>query len=499
MRYVSILAAIAALILVSCNQTPPETPEWSEYDPFAPAGGMQTAIPLSTLLAPQRSAGTPIVTPTPDFPHFSAPTAAAPIQYVVQPGDTLGGIAEAYGVSTDALVAANSLPNPNLLSPGEILTIPQNAAAPSFKIIPDSELVYSPTSLLTDVPSFVESQGGYLATYQEEVHGDILSGAEIVQRIAENYSVNPRLLLALLEYQSGWVTNPAPVVSQYPMGYMEAWYEGLYRQLAWTANELNRGYYLWKINAVDSWTLADGNVIPASPTINAGTAGVQNFFAGVSSRAAWTRAISEEGVFSTYQSLFGYPFDYLVEPLLPFGLMQPTFTLPFAAGETWFFTGGPHGGWDDGSAWAALDFAPPDTAGCAQSAYWVLAIADGVIVRAENGAVVEDLDGDGYEETGWTILYMHIASDGRIAPGSRVHTGDKIGHPSCEGGLANAAHLHLARRYNGEWIPADGEIPFVLDGWSAVASDAPYDGFLVRGEYRVEAWNGRNPENEISR
>jgi hypothetical protein len=31
----------------------------------------------------------------------------------------------------------------------------------------------------------------------------------------------------------------------------------------------------------------------------------------------------------------------------------------------WSFTGGPHGGWDSGSAWSALDFAPPgEGAGC---------------------------------------------------------------------------------------------------------------------------------------
>jgi hypothetical protein len=43
-----------------------------------------------------------------------------------------------------------------------------------------------------------------------------------------------------------------------------------------------------------------------------------------------------------------------------------------------------------------------------------------------------------------------MACGGRDA----VKTGDRIGHPSCEGGAANATHVHIARRYNGEWIPA---------------------------------------------
>ena len=58
--------------------------------------------------------------------------------------------------------------------------------------------------------------------------------------------------------------------------------------------------------------------------------------------------------------------------------------LPFEKGTTWSFTGGPHGGWDSGSAWAALDFAPPgEPAGCVSSDAWVVAVADGLILRAE--------------------------------------------------------------------------------------------------------------------
>jgi len=33
----------------------------------------------------------------------------------------------------------------------------------------------------------------------------VLSGAAVVQRVADELSVNPKLLLAVLEYQSGWV------------------------------------------------------------------------------------------------------------------------------------------------------------------------------------------------------------------------------------------------------------------------------------------------------
>ena len=92
--------------------------------------------------------------------------------------------------------------------------------------------------------------------------------------------------------------------------------------------------------------------------------------------------------------------------------------LPFEKDNVWSFTGGPHGGWGDGSAWAAIDFAPPgDALGCVQSDAWVVAVADGTIVRSGNGAVIQDLDGDGYEQNGWTVLYQHIETRDRVEVG----------------------------------------------------------------------------------
>lgn len=45
--------------------------------------------------------------------------------YTVQPGDTLLFIAQRFGVSPSALIAANpQLPNPHLIFPGQQLCIP---------------------------------------------------------------------------------------------------------------------------------------------------------------------------------------------------------------------------------------------------------------------------------------------------------------------------------------------------------------------------------------
>lgn len=452
-----------------------------------------------------RAPGAPILTPTPDSPHRLPTLRSQPEAYAVQAGDTLGQIASRYGVAVEQIAQANSLSDVNILAVGQALNIPPptpGPPGPAFKIIPDSELIFSPASLDFDVEAFVQSQGGILASYWEDVEGEPLNGAQIVQKIAQDYSVNPRLLLALLEHQSKWLTDLKPEENKadYPAGLISLQNKGLFKQLSWAADQLNRGYYLWRVGGVGAWILQDGSVVPAAATINAGTAGLQNLFAQLLNRADWETAVTEGGLFNTYNTLFGYPFDRAIEPLMPAGLIQPTMQLPFEPGLLWSYTGGPHSAWGSGSAWAALDFGPPgEAAGCVPSEAWIAAVANGLILRAGNGAVIQDLDGDGKEQTGWVVLYMHVGSNERIQPGVFLKAGDRIGHPSCEGGVSTGTHVHLARKYNGEWIPADQSLPFQLDGWVSIGAGSEYNGYLQLGDQKVEAYAGNSPENLLQR
>ena len=524
MRNAALHLLALALLLSACSSNAATASPYPTYDPFVsgqggnlPAGFVQdgpqptrtpgptpTRVSLSVTLPPPRDPSQPIRTPTPDSPHSLPTPRQNADNYVVQSGDTLGSIAQSYGVSVQSLMDANSLTDANLISVGQSLHIPvpePGSTGPSFKIIPDSELVYGPASALFDVDEFIQGKAGVLATYTQDVNGETLTGSQIVVRVAQDYSVNPRLLLAVLEYRSGWVSRADATLSEYPLGFVDNFHGGLYRQLTWAANELNRGFYLWRVNAVTSWVLADGAVVPVDPTINAGTAAVQNLFSKLDGLDAWQADVGAFGLFQSYYLLFlQSPFDLAIEPLRPIGLIQPRMNLPFERGVTWSYTGGPHGGWDNGSAWAAVDFAPPsEELGCVQSDVWETAVADGLITRASNGAVIQDLDNDGYEQTGWVVLYMHVETRDRVEPGTYVLAGERIGHPSCEGGISNGTHLHLARRYNGEWISADGTTPFILDGWVSSGDGIEYDGTFKRGSQAIEAWDGVNDLNQISR
>jgi len=106
-------------------------------------------------------------------------------------------------------------------------------------------------------------------------------------------------------------------------------------------------------------------------------------------------------------------------------------------------------------------------------------MAPGLVVRSGGGVIVQDLDGDGFEQTGWNILYLHVTRI-QVEVGDWLELSDLLGHPSCEGGISTGTHVHVARKYNGEWIPADGPLPFVLSGWEAHAGADVYLGTLTR-------------------
>jgi len=196
--------------------------------------------------------------------------------------------------------------------------------------------------------------------------------------------------------------------------------------------------------------LSDGSVVPIGPDDQRQYGGRSEFLCDLDDYSTWVRDVGPGGFFATYHKLFGDRLTWAIEPLVPANLVQPPMALPFGPGEAWFFTGGPHLAWLDGTPYGALDFAPPGNTQCGtESDAWVTAVADGVVTRTGNGEVMLDLDGDGNEGSGWDVLYMHIETRDRVQPAQKLRAGDRIGHPSCEGGDATGVHVHMARNSTG--------------------------------------------------
>jgi len=420
-------------------------------------------------------------------------------------------VAAHFGVEASEITSSETLPETGLLLPDTLLIIPNRLGetTPYVPIMPDSEVVYSPSAMDFDIDSYVTEAGGYLgATYREYlVSTGWNNGAQAVQRIAIDNSINPRLLLALIQYESGWVNGQPSNLAQedYPLGFINYYYRGLFRQMMLAVQELSNGYYGWRGGTLTELTFPDGTVIRLSPELNAGTVAIQYYFSKTRNFMEWAQAIDPNvGFPALYAQMFGDAWGraQAVEPLFPPGLTQPTLTLPFGIGQLWSYSGGPHSAWELQGAMAALDFAPgSEVSGCVPSDRWIVASAAGRVVRSTTGVVVLDLDGDGHEQTGWDLLYLHVATEHRAPLGAWLDAGDLVGHPSCEppGGIATGTHLHFARKYNGEWVLADGPLPFTLSGWVAHAGTKPYAGTLTKGDKTVIAQPNGSAETQITR
>ncbi len=437
-------------------------------------------------------------------PANAAPIPGEMVDYSAQTGDTLVAVASHFNTTVDEILAVNpDIPaEVSTLPPGYPLRIPAYflpLTTSSFRILPDSEVVNGPSAVAFDLRLEVMRRPGFLAGVTDYAYGRERPGWEVVEVVARNYSLHPRLLLALLEFRSGALTNPFPRAADraYPLGYRNELHRGLYRQLLWAAERLNDGYYGWRIGELKEFETADGLLARPDPWQNAGTVAVQYLMAGLFDLDSFEMAVSEGGFNETYRGLWGDPFEYELMHI-PADLQQPELALPFLPNRIWDFSGGPHPTWGDSLPWGALDFAPPAMeGGCAFSSEWIASPADGFITRSGSATIVLDLDGDRDERTGWILMFFHVGKEDRIPAGTEVSLGDPLGHPSCEGGRSTGTHFHVARRYNGEWLPAGGPLPFVLDGWVADSGSNAYEGTLRKGSRVIEACTCSTRENRV--
>lgn len=520
MRRFVLLLAISTL-LTACGGPASVSPLWGVRPTPTPVAPLfpttadpghfaSTLTPMGTPLPPPPTE-TP-QPPTPIVPTVPPATSDAPpeIFYYAQSGDTLPALSARFGVAPEEVSAQSPLPPSALIDPRTLLVIPDRLGetTPAVRTMPDSEVVFSATSLDFDTAAYAAQMGGYLSTYKDYLMSTgTITGPGAVDKIAIENSINPRLLLALIEYDSQWVTGEPDNLAkeEYPLGNVNYYYKGLFRQMMWAVQALADGYYGWRSGSLAELTFADGRTVRLDPELNAGTVAMQSYFAQRynDDYDQWAQAIDPNvGFPALYRKMFGDPWQRAaaVDPLFPPGLTQPTLTLPFIPGQVWAFTGGPHSAYERQGALAALDFAPSaDATGCIESPQWIVAPAPGLVTRSEKGVVVLDLDGDGYEQTGWVILFLHVATEGRVQAGKFLSQDDLIGHPSCEGGIATGTHLHIARKYNGEWALADGALPFDLDGWISHAGVRPYKGSLTRGDQMIEACTCGSFETHIVR
>lgn len=456
-------------------------------------------IDLSETPSPEPSSETAaeMITPTSidqKRPHYIP---GELVEYKCLSGDTLPALATRFNTTETAIRQANPV------LPEHVTTLPQglplqipiyyrSSWGSSYKMIPDALFVNGPAQSGFSARAFTDRQKGWFKYYKVFSSSENRRGGEIVDYVADNYSVSPRLLLAVLEYVAHALS-----VEQYPeekeiwnvLGFSGENYHSLSAQFNQLADTLNETYYNYKAGSAIEYELQDGSLFRFDPWLNAASAALQAYFAKVLSPEAFFIAIGPEGFVKTYKQLFGdFPPVDEYPAHIEGSLEQIELALPYADGEAWTYTGGPHTGWGNLHPYSAIDFAPPTNEhGCFASREWVLAPHSGIVVRKDTGQVMLDLDGDGDEHTGWVMLFLHLKTESTPPLGAHLEKGDRLGHPSCDGGTSSGTHVHLARKYNGEWMPAGGVIPLNMSDWIVSDGDAPYEGKMTRYSSYVTA------------
>lgn len=456
--------------------------------------------PIENLITP--IAPTPVPAPTSGRPAYDP---GELVDYTAQNGDTLPALAARFNTTVDEILEANPI------IPREATTMPLGLPmqipiyylplwGTDYQSIPDSAFVNGPAHIGFSTSAFVASTSGWLKDYRTYAGGRNRSGAEIIDYVSTNYSISPRLLLAILEYQGGALTQPERPDAKYLLGHRRVFYDTPYLQLVIAANTLNDGYYGWRGGTLTEFELPDSTLVRPDPWQNAGSVALQYYFSKIYTGGNYYASIGPDGLGRVYSDLFGSPAPDSATIGIPGSLHQPDLRFPFRAGFIWAYTGGPHTGWGSGQPYAAVDFAPAsDTSGCwtVGNDLYSIAMADGLVVRSDVDGLILDLDSDGDERTGWVLFYLHLARDKRAGVGQQLKAGDPIGYPSCYGGSSTGTHVHIARKYNGEWILADGPLAFDLEGWKANSAGEAYKGTLTRGPMTIRACDCSDGPSQI--
>ena len=208
------------------------------------------ALPASAAVT-----GTPAVSPSP-LPA-ATPTPPPPVTYTVQAGDTLSAIAQQHDVSMEALVAANDLPDPDVLQIGQVLMIPEDdatAAPPSSSSSPTPSEGASGTGEETQPPTLTPSGPPLVEIREVEGVGDLETEALLLRNEGGTESLEGWRLAGTSETGFDF-----PALTLFPGG--EVWVvsragEDTPRRLYW-----NRTESAWSRGELITLRDSDGNIV----------------------------------------------------------------------------------------------------------------------------------------------------------------------------------------------------------------------------------------------
>lgn len=312
---------------------------------------------------------------------------------------------------------------------------------------------YEPDWGVLEIQRYLATQPGMLQSAIHQAGRERIPIAAVLATQSLLYSINPKVLLTLLEMEAGLVRDPKPAPNAvgWAMGYRQRPSWGLGPQINWAARELYRA-------ARDDPARLAGEGI--------GNHALMRVLSQTVDRDGqpWSPERATATFVRTYLELFNEdprePLEELPSQTGPF-LRQPhavkaqvsayfDHDLPRLAGNgsTLTFRGvrdrSPYDGHD------GIDYA-------LGSGVPVLAAAAGRVLVAgpsDDGCSTPALAVILDHNNGYRTLYWHLSSIA-VVPGQRVAAGQRLGLSGATG-CANGAHLHFAVQYLGRVTDPNG-------------------------------------------
>ena len=170
------------------------------------------------------------------------------VDYVAQSGDSLDFLAWRFGCTPQEILWANpQIPEDvTTLPPGFPMKMPiyyKEFWGTEFQIIPDAAFVYGPDLIDFDLKAFLQSTDGWFKNYRATINDKSLDAAGVLTYYGENLSLNPKMLLALIEFQTGALSNPRQDASSEGafLGFDNN-HHGPHLQISFVAKLLNEGF-----------------------------------------------------------------------------------------------------------------------------------------------------------------------------------------------------------------------------------------------------------------
>ncbi|MCG7534406.1 M23 family metallopeptidase [Pseudoalteromonas sp. OOF1S-7] len=312
----------------------------------------------------------------------------------------------------------------------------------------------------------------------------LLAHQETLLHWAGHASINPKLLLALMEQHSQLLSAPSAKALERPFGSLVA-QSGFSAQLEAVTTALSQRFY-----AYEQWQNQQHTSTSAETRSQLHAASAASFalnaLLGNTSRLA--------SVAKHYQLYFGdalfNPAARIAAPASESAAANNQFYLnfPWPSGYAWY-SGGAHSNTGSGYPYSSLDF-NNNSGGWGSNTPWVQAAHGGTVTRYSRCNIRVT------HPSGYATQYYHMDAL-QYQSGDVIDAGAWLGRYAsdyntalCQGGQSSGPHLHFSLLYNGRFVSLHNTY---ISGYRVDVGNYNYDDncsrfYFERNGYRTCAW-----------